>query len=71
MVFFHAKVLDDTDEKGARFFASTPLEEICGSTKSALVTGDVENAALPVGFYPPPGSRKTGEAAPQNTTSTL
>ena len=26
--FFHAKVLDDTDEKGARFLACTPLGEI-------------------------------------------
>jgi len=30
MVFFHTKVIDDTDETGARFLNSTPLEEIFG-----------------------------------------
>ena len=58
-VVIHAELLDDTDEKGARFFASTPLEEICGSMKSALETGDVENAALPVGFYRKPKNRRS------------
>jgi hypothetical protein len=30
VVFFHTKAIDDTDETGARFLDSTPLEEICG-----------------------------------------
>jgi len=49
-VFFQTKVIDDIDEKGARFLASTPLErKSVASMKSSLVTGDVENAALPGG----------------------
>ena len=37
-VFFHTKVIDDIDEKGAQFLASTPLEEVCG--KYEIRSGD-------------------------------
>ena len=37
-VFFYTEVIDDIDEKGARFLASTPLEQVCG--KYEIRSGD-------------------------------